>query len=191
MNTNMLVFLPQRYKWNWPQCNIATVFKINQKCFQLVSIKISANGFSHNWANWSVSLTALVMWAFVKPETMICLERLRLWYISITHLACNGFMMLNFTPTLKSWAVTPVFNCWKSSAYRFWNLSAMEHLALLFTEMSKGWNRFVWLFGTCITMISFFFSKLFTALVCPLNTSNISNAFAFSGGFKAWRLLLM
>ena len=62
MNTNMLIFLSQRYKWNWPWCNIATVLKISQKCFQLVTIKISANGFSHNWANWSASLTASVIW---------------------------------------------------------------------------------------------------------------------------------
>ena len=29
-------------------CNIAPVLKINKKRFQLVTIKISANGFSHN-----------------------------------------------------------------------------------------------------------------------------------------------
>ena len=159
----------------------------------MVTIKISANGFSHNWANWSASLTASVMCAFLKPEITICLERLRWWYISIIHLACNGFMMLNFISTWTTWAATPLFNYWRTfSAYQFWYLSAIKHLALLFTEMYKGWNRFVWLFGTCIAMISFFFSKSFTALVvCPLNTSNISNAFAFSGSFKAWRLLLL
>ena len=189
----MLVFLPQRYKWNWPMCNIATVLKINQKRFQLVTIKISVNGFSHNWANWSASLTASVTWAFLKPEITICLERWRWWYISIIHLACNGFMMLNLTSTLTSWAATPLFNCWINfSAYQSWYLAAMKHLALLFMKLSKYWNRFVWLFGTCIAMISFFFSKSFTALVvCPLNSSNISNPSAFLGSFKVWCLLLM
>ena len=133
-------------------------------------------------------LTASVMWAFLKPGITIYLERLRWWYISIIHLACNCFMMLNFRSALTSWAATPLFNCWRTfSAYQSWYLSAMKHLALFFTEISKGWNRFVWLFGTCIA-ISCFFSKSFTALiVCPLNTLNISNAFAFSGSFKAWR----
>ena len=190
MNTNMLIFLLQRYKWNWPQCNVATALIINQKCLQLATIKISANGFSHNWANWSASLTASVMWAFLKPEITICLERLRWWYISVIHLACNGFMMLNFRPTLTSWAVTPLFNCWRTfSAYQSWYLSAMKHLALLFTEMSKGWNRFVWFFGPCV-VVSFFFKKSFTAIVVsPLNLSNISNAFAFWGSFRAKDLL--
>ena len=133
------------------------------------------------------------MWAFLKPEITICLERLRWWYISIIHLAFNGFMMLNFTSTLTLWTATLLFNCWRTfSAYQSWYLSAMKYLALLFTEMSKGWNRFVWLFGTCIAMISCFFSKSFTQLVvCPLNTTNTSNAFAFSDSYKTWRLLLM
>ena len=145
----MLIFLPQRYKWNWTQCNIATVLKINQKCSQLVTIKISANRFSHNWANWSAFLTAAVMWAFLKPEITICfcLARLRWWYILIIHSACNGFMMLKFTSTSTSWAATPLFNCWRTfSADQSWYLLAMKHLALFFMEMSEGSNKFVWLF---------------------------------------------
>ena len=66
-----------------------------------------------------------------------------------------GFMMLNFTSTLTSLAATPLFNCWRTlSAYQSWYLSAMKHLALLFTEVSKGWNRFVWLFRTCVARVS-------------------------------------
>ena len=45
-----------------------------------------------------------------KPEITICLELLRWWYISVIRLACNDFMMLNFTSTLTSSAATPLFN---------------------------------------------------------------------------------
>ena len=145
MNTNMLIFLLQRYKWNWPQCNVATALIINQKCLQLATIKISANGFSHNWANWSASLTASVMRALLKPEITICLERLRWCYISIIHLACNNFMMFIFTSTLTSWAATPLFNCWRTfSAYQSWYLPAMKYIALIFMAMLKQFCMIVW-----------------------------------------------
>ena len=113
------------------------------------------------------SLTASAMWAFLKPEITICLKRLRWWYISIIYLACNGFMMLNFTSTLTSWTAAPLFNCWRTfSAYQSWYLWAMKRLVLLFTEMSKGWNRFVWLSGTCIAMISLFFQQIIYSTCC-------------------------
>ena len=166
--------------------NISLMFfceKLKRK-FHLVLMPMSANGFSYKWDTWTASMMVSVM-----PEMIMCLERLRWWYNQITHFGYSSFVTLNLTSTLTSWAATPPFNCWRTfSAYRSWYLSVINHLALLFTETSKGWNKFVWLFGTTI---SFFSSKLFISLVVwPFNTSNINNAFDLLCSFKTSRLLL-
>ena len=115
------------------------------------------------------------MWAFLNPEkcfyVMIGLE----WPVSK-----QSFIFFNLISTFTSQVFTPLASCFNtSSAHQFWYSSATKHFALLLTDKSSGWKRFVGLFGARMKTHLYLWNKLVTLeVVGHFKTSKNTRAFA-------------